>query len=269
VAERARATVVVARISYPLASSDEARDAVLAAVTPRTRLVLVDHVTSPTGLVFPLRRLVAALAAAGVDVLVDGAHAPGMLPLDLGGLEAAYYVGNCHKWLCAPKGAGFLVVRRDRQASLVPLSISHGWNAPPDRSLFRRLFDWGGTVDPTAWLSVPAALRVVGGLLPGGWPAVMARNHALALEARALMAGALGVAPPAPEASLGSLVAFPLGPGDAAALQRDLLERERIEIPVFPFGGQRVIRLSAAIYTDLRDARRLAEALPRALARGG
>jgi isopenicillin-N epimerase len=269
VATAAGARVSVVRVPFPIGSPAQVVEAVIGALTPRTRLALLDHVTSPTGIVFPIERLVGELAARGVDTLVDGAHAPGMVPLDLGPLGAAYYTANCHKWLCAPKGAGFLHVRRDRQAGVRPLAISHGANSRrTDRSRYLLEFDWVGTVDPTPYLCVPEALRTVGSLLPGGWPAVMARNRALALEARTLLATALNVAAPAPDDMIGSLAALPVP--DAACdptmpdpLQDALVQRFSIEVPVFtwPAAPRRLIRVSCQLYNTRTDYERLAAAL--------
>jgi isopenicillin-N epimerase len=272
VAARAGARVVVAPVPFPLGGPEQVTEAVLARTGPRTRLALVDHVTSPTGLVLPTERLVRELAARGVDALVDGAHAPGMVPLDLRALGAAYYAGNCHKWLCAPKGAGFLHVRRDRQAGVRPLVISHGANSPRrDRSRFRLEFDWTGTADPTAYLAVPEAIRYLGSLLPGGWPALMAHNRATALAGRDRLCATLGVPAPAPDAMIGSLAAVSLPPGLPPApdgTERDplhtvLLERFGIEAPVFtwPALGARILRVSAQLYNTPADYERLADAL--------
>ena len=281
-AARSGARVVVAAVPFPVASPDAVLEAVLARVTPRTRLALLDHVTSPTGLVWPIERLIAALAERDIDVLVDGAHAPGMVPLNLATLGATYYSGNCHKWLCAPKGSAFLWVRRDRQADVRPLTISHGANMPrPGRSRFRVEFDWTGTSDPTAWMTVPRAIAYVGALLPGGWPAVMARNRALALEARRRVCAAAGTPAPCPDAMLGSLASVVLPDGPTAEigwrrpdpLQRRLFEAWGIEVPVmsWPAPPRRLVRVSAQLYNTGEDSARLAGALAKELAaeRGG
>lgn len=279
VAQRAGARVRVVAIPFPGASSDGAARTVLDAVSPRTRLVLIDHVTSPTALVLPLERIVAELEGAGVDVLVDGAHAPGMLPLEIERIGCAYYTGNAHKWLCAPKGAGFLWVREDRRDRVRPTVISHGTNTPrPARSRYHDEFDWVGTDDPTAFLSVPFAIEYVGGLVEGGWPAIRERNRALALHARKTVAAALGSELPCPDAMIGSIAALPLPDGSdgpatsalyAGELHDALLERHGIEIPVIPWPAppRRILRLSAQLYNEAGDYERLAEALDAELAR--
>ena len=170
VAARTGARVVTAPVPFPLGAEDEIVEAVLAAVTPRTRLALLDHVTSPTGLVFPIERLVRGLAERGVESLVDGAHALGMVPLELARLGAAYYTANAHKWLCAPKGAAFLLVRRDRQQGLHPLRDQPRLRSRAAAGAFRAEFDWTGTTDPTPWLAIPECMRFLGGLCPAAGP---------------------------------------------------------------------------------------------------
>ena len=277
VAERSGARVVTVTIPFPVTSPDVIVDAVLARVTPRTRLALLDHVTSPTALILPVERLCAALRGRGVDVLIDGAHAPGMLPLNLEALGAAYYSGNCHKWLCAPKGSAFLYTRRDRQVDVRPLTISHGATAVrPGRSRFRMEFDWTGTSDPTAWLTVPRAIEYIGSLVPGGWPAVMARNRALALEARRLVCEAAGTAPACPDEMIGSIasILLPDGTTDVAwrrpdPIQGRLFDEWQIEVPVmnWPAAPRRLVRISAQLYNRTEHYERLAEALRKELAR--
>ena len=223
--------------------------------------------------VMPIERLVKELQARGVDTLVDGAHAPGMVPLDLRTIDAAYYTGNCHKWLCAPKGAGFLRVRRDRQHEVRPLVISHGANSGrTDRSRYLIEFGWTGTGDPTASLCVPEALRLMGSLLPGGWPEVMRRNRELALAARRILCEALAIDPPAPEELIGTLVTVPIRDArepqvrDALRLdplQERLLAGHAIEVPVihWPRWPRRLLRVSAQLYNSLPQYERLAAAL--------
>lgn len=278
-AERAGAHVVIADLPYPIARPEGVVEALLARFTKRTRLALVDHVTSPTGLVLPIERIVRELQARGVDVLVDGAHAPGMVPLELDALGAAYYTGNLHKWVCAPKGAGFLHVRADRRDATRPTVISHGANAlRRDRSRFALEFDWTGTADPSAFLAVPEAIRFMGSLLPGGWHSVMEANRKKALAARSRLATALGVELPAPDSMVGSLAAVPLPDGRVPPeppllldpLQSALFERFAIEVPIVPFPRwpKRLVRISAQLYNDASDYDELAEALRQLLAEG-
>jgi isopenicillin-N epimerase len=277
VAGRGGVKVNVAVVPFPLTSPDEVVAAVLAKATPKTRLALLDHITSPTALVLPIARLVSELAARGIDALVDGAHGPGMVPLDLNALGAAYYTGNCHKWLCTPKGSAFLWVRRDRQVAVHPLTISHGHTGEREgRTRFRLEFDWMGTSDPTAWLTVPMAIDYLGALLPGGWPALMARNRALALEGRALLCAAAGTPPVCPEEMVGSIASVRLADSPLKKpawrqpdpLQPRLFGEWGIEVPImrWPAAPKRLIRISAQLYNRREQYVRLAGALAKELA---
>jgi isopenicillin-N epimerase len=267
VAERTGARVVVANLPFPCRGDEEVLAAMLSCTSPRTRLALVDHVTSPTALVLPIVRLVGELQARGIDALVDGAHAPGMVPLELSKLDAAYYTGNAHKWLCAPKGAAFLHARRDRQARLHPTVISHGFT-----SGFRAEFDWTGTFDPTPWLCIPEALRFMGSLLPGGWPQVMAANRDLALRARALLLQSTGVESPCPETMIGSMASMPLPPAQTGSLAsaldskglHDWFREQGVEA-WFYANPVPLLRVSAQLYNDLDQFKRFAQHLEAAL----
>ncbi len=246
IAARMGAHMITVKIPFPLASAQQVVDAILERVMRRTRLALLDHVTSSTGLVLPLEKIVRELSARGIETLVDGAHAPGMIPLNLKKLGAAYYAGNCHKWICSPKGAALLYVRRDRQAQIRPLVISHGANSSRrDPSRFLLEFSWTGTGDFSAWLSVPESLRVIGAQLSGGWPAVMQRNRSLVLAARRLLCDALANTAAVP----GRNDWFARRRAVAGHARRNiprisngldplrdnwLLHERRIEVPVFP-----------------------------------
>ena len=276
VAGLASARVIVVDVPFPISSAAEVVDAVLAKVTERTRLFLIDHITSQTALVMPVEQLAREMAARGIDMMIDGAHAPGMLPLDLRALDVAYYAGNLHKWVCAPKGAGFLYTRANRRASVRPVSISHGANSQrTDRTRYLLEFDWTGTFDPSAWLAVPESLRFVSTLAPGGWPEVMRRNRNLALRARDILARTLGIKNPAPDEMIGSMAALPLPDGNATAapslygdpLQDRLLAEFKIEVPIVPWPHtpKRVLRVSAQLYNEEREYAYLAETLKKLL----
>jgi isopenicillin-N epimerase len=286
-ASRDGAALDVAALPYPVDGPEQIIERVLDAVRPNTRLVVLSAITSPTAIVMPIVQLAHALTSRGLELLVDGAHAPGQVPVDIGALEAAgvsYWTGNAHKWLCAPKGSGILWVRRDRQPAIRPLTISHGANDErTDRSRYRLEFDWPGTDDWSAPLSIPAALDVMAGFVSDGWPEIMARNHALAIGGRDLVLDRLAIEPPTPESMLGAMAAIPL-PVDPAAsearspldhdpLQVALLDRHRIQVPIGPWPTAwtpgrsrsqptgRLLRISAQLYNSLGAYELLADGL--------
>lgn len=265
-AGRAGGKVVEVSIPFPPQSPKLIVERIMMAVGSNTRLVIVDHVTSPTALIFPVEAVVAALEPE-VPVLIDGAHAPGMLPLDVGALGASFYVGNLHKWVCAPKGAGFVSVAGHLADELQPPVISHGWNMQsPDESRVQALFDWMGTDDPSARLSIPAAIDTMQNAHPDGWDGVRSANHTLAVEGRRIVADALGLDAGPGEDWIGSMAALVLpGEPEEGVIVDELTARLRhnhaIEVPVFAWEGHRVLRLSAQRYNRLDDYRRLVDAL--------
>lgn len=279
VAGIAGATVTVAHVAVPVSDPADIVAAVVDAVTPATRLAVIDHVTSPTGIVFPITDVAAALAARNVPVLVDGAHAPGMLDLGVAGIGAAYYTGNCHKWMCAPKGAAFLWTREDVRPAVAPVVI--GWgrtSVPPGRSRYHAEFDWVGTDDPSAYLCVPAAIDVMGEIFPGGWAELQRHNHDLVLAGRSIVAAAIGAEPVVPDAVMGSMAIIPLPPAPEAAdgfvpdpLQTWLADERHIEAPVThgPKPDDRWLRISAQAYNSAADYERLADAVTGWLAQQG
>jgi isopenicillin-N epimerase len=278
------ATVVTAEIPFPIPSPDAVIDALLARVTPRTRAVMLSHVTSSSGTILPLERLIPEFHRRGVETLIDGAHAPGFTPVDLAALRPTYYTANCHKWLCSPKGSAFLYVDPAKRDTFRPIVLSNNAEKPrPGRHQFLTEFDYVGTSDPTAFMVIPDAIHFMSTLLPGGWPALMAANRSLLLAARALLADALHVTPPVPESMLGNLCTLPLPPhtpevqarvlarpsrrGYHDALQDILLEKWRIQVPIWNVAGKtRVFRVSTQLYNSLDQYKYLANALREELA---
>jgi isopenicillin-N epimerase len=277
VAKRTGAILVEASYNFPVDSPGTITEAILSRVTLRTRIVLVDHISSATALVHPVEEVVRELTARGIDTMIDGAHAPGSIPLDLGKLGAAYYTGNCHKWLCAPKSAAILHVRRDRQRDIFPVVISHaGAFAEP----FAERFYWPGTHDPTPAICVGDAIGYLGGLLPGGWTELMQRNHRLCLEAREMICNSLGISKPCPDQMIASMATFPLPVSSRPAsigykgiepLQELLYTRYSIEVPVWNWNSppSRLIRIAVQLYNSMEQYRYFAEALNACLAEGG
>ncbi|MEX0825364.1 MAG: aminotransferase class V-fold PLP-dependent enzyme [Acidimicrobiia bacterium] len=251
-------TVRTAHLPVPVEGSREVVESILAAVTPSTRLAMIDHVTSATALILPVAEIVAALAERGVETIVDGAHAPGMLPLDIDAIGCAAYTGNWHKWVCAPKGSAFVWMNQAWQERARPLVVSHGaGHAKEGQTSFRARFDWSGTADPTAYLSVPFSISAVAGMLPGGWVEVMDRNRSVMHSMRARVNEVSGLVPTGPESMVGSMAAFTIGPpvrdpfAAARALHASFSEHGVVVGVSAVRASKRLqVRLSAHLHTD-------------------
>jgi isopenicillin-N epimerase len=241
-------------IRLPVTSADEIVDAVWAGVGPLTRVLFISHHTSSTALTLPVEELCRRARERGIRTVVDGAHVPGHLPLDLAALGADYYAGNCHKWLCAPKGAGFLHVRRELQRDVHPLMIS--WGHKGDDPSFTTRHEEQGTRDPSAYLAVPAAIDWQ---RAHEWDKVRDRCHELARRARNEL-GLEQIAPDSPD-FYRQMISLRL-PDDAPPdLQERLYADYRIEIPISEHGNGRLIRASFQGYNDEGDLDRLRAAL--------
>ncbi len=284
IAEQAGARVVRPVLPWPLTDPEQIVDAIRGAITPRTRGCLLSHVTSPTGLVLPVERIVPLLRERGIASVIDGAHAPGFTALSLRTLDPDFHTANCHKWVCSPKGSAFLYVRRERQKGVRPVVLSNfAQTGHPTRPFLQTEFDYVGTNDTTAWLAIHDAIEFMGSIMAGGFPGLMARNRALTLEARGILCEALGVKPPAPDEMLASLCALLLPAHEAGldarlmarptiyadALQDALYDRWRVQVPIWRFGPEkrRMVRISVQAYNGREQYEYLARALVEELAR--
>lgn len=260
VARKTGARIVEAKIAFPTTGSKQIVDAVASQLDPRTRIVILDHITSPTAVVFPIRELASLCRGAGASVLIDGAHGPGMLSLDISSIGADWYVGNCHKWLMAPKGSAFLWTDQKWQREIHPLAISHGYGLG-----YTAEFDWIGTCDPSAWLSVPAAINFHMQL---GGPSLRERNIELACESATRIAFLWKTERGSPDDLTGSMATVRLPISGAATIERAnelrawLFKTHRIELAVIPVARSLWARISAQAYNEPADYQRLLEVFP-------
>ncbi|KAJ4269831.1 hypothetical protein NW762_001500 [Fusarium torreyae] len=271
IAKRDGAHIVVVDVPLLVTGPEDVTQRILAGVTSRTRFAVIDHIPSRTGIVFPAKHIVRELKSRGIDTLVDGAHAPGMIQLDLEDINAAYYVANCHKWMCAPRGTGFLHVRPDRAHNIKPLVIARSpYVVGKSRySVLEHNFGWMGTCCPSAMLSLPSAIDHLNTVMPGGYSDLTSRNHDLAVLARRIVCKAIGVNIPCPDSMIAAMATIPLpdspGPEQEGILpiQQVLWKQHGIVIPVYswPSYPKRVIRLSVQAYNTLDQYLKLADCL--------
>jgi isopenicillin-N epimerase len=248
-------------IPLPLTTPEAMVEQLWKGVNERTKVIFLSHITSPTAVIFPVAEICARAREAGILTVIDGAHAPGQIELDLDRIGADFYTGNCHKWLCAPKGAAFLYVRPEHQDLLQPLVVSWGWESVnPGGSRFIDHFDWVGTHDPSAYLSVPAAIEFQE---QHDWPVVRAACHDLLVEIRSEVAARTGLPEICPDSSRwwSQMCVLPLPPTDTAELRTQLWDEYRIEIPLTQWNGRKFVRVSIQAYNTPADGERLIEAL--------
>ncbi len=262
VANRHEVTLHVVDLELPVLCPDTALEPVLSLLGDRTRLVVIDQITSPTALVLDTRNLLSECRKRGIDTLVDGAHGPGMIDLDISSMGATWYAGNLHKWVCAPIGAGFLWTDPSRLDQTHPVIISHGYEEG-----YAQEFDWQGTRDMSSWRSIPFVLKWMEEAW--GWDAVRAHNHDLATWAHEMLTTSLGVEPLSPldGGMLGSMAAVRLPPGiqerlgDPLVLQKMLRHENQIEVPVMELGDEWFIRVSSQVYNRPGEYELLANTL--------
>jgi isopenicillin-N epimerase len=257
-AERRGAKLVVAELPAAIESEDQIVESITGAFGGRTRLLVIDHITSASATIFPVARITQAAKRAGIAVLVDGAHAPGHIPLDVPGLGADWYTGNAHKWLFAPRGCGLLWTNPSRQAETLPAVLSHGTGAG-----YVQAFDWIGTRDVTPWLCLEISAKAHDGF---GGAALQERNRRLAAEGADLIARRLKARVPVPAALRGAMAAIRLGPAPqlpdfAKKFEHALTHKHGVVAPVYQFGGSLWLRISAQIYNEANDYRRCTEAI--------
>ena len=244
-------------IPIPIESDEQILEQMDKQLSDKTKLAIFDHVSSPTGIVFPIKKIVELCRKKGIKVMVDGAHAPGMVDLNINDIAADWYTGNCHKWLFAPKGSAFLWTSPENQSQTHPLNISLEFEQG-----YEKEFDWTGTKNPTAWLSVPAGIKF---FYEYGGDEIKDYNHNLVTEAGEMLCDSSEFTAVSPKENIGSIFSFMkeknVDQKYCSSIRKKLLDEFKIEVPIFAFGNKLIIRISAQIYNQLSDYQRLSEAI--------
>ena len=274
--EKAKAKLIVAEIPFPLKSEDEIVESIMKSVTSKTKLAMIDHVTSATGIIFPIKKITDALHEKGVEVLIDGAHAPGMLELNIDFIGAEYYTGNCHKWICSPKGSAVLHVREDKQKGFRPLTVSHVYDKKVGDKLWSSHFFWPGTSDYSAYACVGDTIEYVGSIM-NDWKDLRNYNHNLVVQGRKILLEALNAEAPCPESMLGNLATVPLKLTFNAPesffnyihpLWQTLMNDYNIQVPIFGWSRTNPkwwLRIATQAYNSIEQVQYLAQALKKEL----
>jgi len=268
------AKVTVAKVPFPAVTPEQVIEAVTHAMTDRTRVVLISHITSASSLIMPVAEIIAQAKSRGIETFLDGAHTPGQIELDIGALDPTWYAASCHKWLATPKGTGFIYASPNRQKNFKPMVLScRVHETRSDRDAFLCDFDYTGTNDYTGNMVIPVSIAHMGAQLPGGWGELRQRNHDLIIEGAKIVCGSLGIEQQIPESMIGSMISIPI-PGQcepSTLLGEGLWDRlylnHGLQVPVWDLPGvhDRMIRISAQLYNTIEDYHLLAEALPREL----
>lgn len=266
--QKTGASLVHQAIPLPIVSSEETVDLFWRGVTPRTKVIFISHITSPTALCFPVDEICKRARAAGIITVIDGAHAPGQMPLNLEALDADFYIGNCHKWMLGAKGAGFLYAKKKMQDMIEPLVVSWGWGKNSSYTTGSKFLDnleWWGTKDPAASLSVPAAIQFQ---KEHDWPSVRQQCNTLLLEALQRIRELTGIPSVYPD-GVGYFHQMAIAPlpqiNNLAEFQAQLYDQYKIEIPCIKWNGDSFIRISIQAYNTLDDVDSLLNALDKML----
>ncbi len=271
-AKNQQCTVVTANIDYPIINEDAIIEAIEKSITPKTTIALIDFVTSASAIILPIKKIINLLQSKGIQVIIDAAHAPGMVDFNIDELQPDYFIANCHKWICSPKGSAFIYVAPQHQANIHPLVISH-YNdmAPNTAAHWSNQFMWDGTHDYSAYICIKDALETMPTFINDGWENIKKQNHELVWQAAAKIANKLQVNLPAPKEMIGSICNIPMPNGEAplqkfhsnVALKDKLFRLYNIEVPVFMFPNAPTqwLRISAQLYNSMEQYDYLLECL--------
>ena len=253
-------SIVQQPVKVPVSSKKNFIKQFLAGITMNTKVVFISQITSQTGLIFPIKEICEYATKKGIVTIVDGAHVPGHIDLNISNLECDFYTGTCHKWLCAPKGSSFLYVRKSFQANIKPQVVSWGEEGDdPGPSQFQMDFQWQGTKDMSSFLSIPSAIHFIES---NNWKEYHKISKELILEVSEDLKNLFGTNPLfKSEDWVGQMVSHPLPSNTQENLKEMLWEKFLIEVPVFEWKKQKYIRVSAHFYNDRNDMKTLINAL--------